>query len=189
MIDYNNINSEKVISQVNQFISSLSRESKEKIPVDMRRFFEENDTHKKENIIDWDNFNEEDLEEETKAFFTVIAKYLKEIDYIEVKPSWRDLEVEGKYKEAVYQLDLELATNFFNINNYYSDRQMVNIKYIYNIRFFGKTNNEEKLKKLEPFRALCNVFCLVHNKFENSDEYQEALKMNKYVEHELKNLL
>lgn len=190
-MDYKQLKNEKAISQVNQFIMSISKESQEKIPADLRRFFKENDTHKKEYELDFEHFDESELEEETKAFFCIISKYLKDIDYQEIKPSWKKLEIEGKNKEAIKQLDLELATNFFNISNYYSERELTKVEFIYNIRFFGRSMDIKKSNKLEPFRALCNVFCILHQKYSNTEnfDYNEALNQYKYVEHELRNLL
>ena len=51
---------------------------------------------------------------------------------------------------------------------------------------------KEKNKKLEPYKALCNVFCIVHDKYKNVEKIEdinEALNMYKYIEHELKCLM
>lgn len=191
-MEYSEIKNEKAISEINQFITSINKNSQEKIPINIRQFFEKNDTHKREHLIDFENFNPNSLEEETKAFFAIIKKYIAEVEYQNIKPDWKELEMSGRNKEAIKQLDLELATNFFNISNFYSDRKMTKIDFIYNIRFFGKSFNEEKNKKLEPYKALCNVFCIVHDKYKNVEKIEdinEALNMYKYIEHELKCLM
>ena len=184
------VNNQKVISQVNQCIKSLSKECQEKIPVSLKYFFEENDLGEEKYLLNFDTLNIDELEEETKGFLSIIGRYLKDdIVYEKISPSWINLEIEGKIKEAALQLEKELAKNFFNISNFFSDRELTDVQFIYNIRYFGRTFDEKKKEKLEPYKALCNVFCLMHEKYNVMIDYPEMLESYKIVYTELKKLM
>ena len=184
------VNNQKVISQVNQYIKSLSEECQEKIPVSLKAFFEENDLGEEKYLLNFETLNIDELEEETKGFLAIIGRYLKDdIIYEKLYPSWINLEIEGKIKEAALQLEKELAKNFFNISNLFSDRELTNVEFIYNIKYFGRTFEEKKKEKLEPYKALCNVFCLMHEKYNVMIDYPEMLESYKIVYNELKKLV
>lgn len=189
-MDHKEVNNQKVISQVNQYIKSLSKECREKIPVSLKSFFEENDLGEEKYKLNFETLNINDLEEETKGFLAIIGRYLKDdITYEKLSPSWIDLEIEGKIKDAAIQLEKELAKNFFNISNIFSDRELIDVNFIYNIKFFGRTFDEKKREKLEPYRALCNVFCLMHDKYKNTTDYSDMLESFKIVYNELNKLM
>lgn len=192
-MDFNKRPSEKVISQVNQIIEMFPRPCFEAIPDDVKKFFSENDTKKEEYKFKKGEDPKEILEEETILYVAKIMSLLKppfkpDIDYINLEPDWRDLEKQGKIKEAIEQLDLELATNFYNVNNILADRELADIKFVYNIRYYAKTTNPTAAKKLEPFLNLCNVFCILHQKFIDTQDLT-LIDTYKYVQEELKELL
>ena len=168
-------NNEKVISQVNQVINMLSRKAQDSIPKSLRDFFRDNDSHNPEYKITEKDLFDENLEEETKQFIKVISEY--EI----LEPDWKQIENKGDIKEAAIQLDRELAKNFFNINNKFSDRQMIDVKFIYEPRYFGRVDTKDKLKRLEPFRLLHKAFCLAHEKVEKDNDYESWLNILKEI--------
>jgi len=192
-MDFNKKPSEKVISQVNQIIEMLPRPCKEQIPEDFREFFKNNDTKKEEYKLRTDIDIKEQMEEETLLYVANFVKFLNppfkpDIDYITLDINWKDLEEKGKIKEAIEQLDLELATNFYNVNNILADRELADIKFVYNIRYYGKTTNARAAQKLEPFVNLCNVFCILHKKYIDTQDL-DLFDTYKYVEKELRELL
>ena len=175
-------NNEKVISQVNQVINMLSRKAQDSIPKSLRDFFRDNDSHNPEYKITEKDLFDENLEEETKQFIKVISEYFpKEIKYEILEPDWKQIENKGDIKEAAIQLDRELAKNFFNINNKFSDRQMIDVKFIYEQRFLGRVDTKDKLKRLEPFRLLHKAFCLAHEKVEKDNDYESWLNILKEI--------
>ncbi len=175
-------NNEKVISQVNQVINMLSRKAQDSIPKSLRDFFRDNDSHNPEYKITEKDLFDENLEEETKQFIKVISEYFpKEIKYEILEPDWKQIENKGDIKEAAIQLDRELAKNFFNINNKFSDRQMIDVKFIYEPRYFGRVDTKDKLKRLEPFRLLHKAFCLAHEKVEKDNDYESWLNILKEI--------
>lgn len=192
-MDFNKKPSEKVISQVNQIIEMLPRPCKEQIPQDFREFFEKNDTKKEEYKLKVGSDIRKELEEETLVYVASFMKDLEppfkpDIDYINLDTNWKELEKQGKVKEAIEQLDLELATNFYNVNNILADRELADIKFVYNIRYYGKTTNPRAAQKLEPFLNLCNVFCILHKKYIDTQDLN-LFDTYKYVEKELRELL
>lgn len=192
-MDFNKRPSEKVISQVNQIIEMLPKSCKEQIPEDFREFFEKNDTKKEEYKLKSGSDIKKELEEETLMYVASFIKDIElplksDIEYISLDTSWKGLEKQGKIKEAIEQLDLELATNFYNVNNILADRELADIKFVYNIRYYGKTTNPRVAQKLEPFVNLCNVFCILHKKFVDTQDLT-LIETYKYVEKELRELL
>lgn len=177
---------EKVISQVNQVISMLSKKSQDSIPKSLIDFFKDNDTHNYKYQITEKDLFDENLELETKQFIKIISEYFEnEIEYEKLELSWKKLEENGTIEEAAIQLDKELAINFFNINNKFSDRKMTCVKYIYEIKYFGRVDSQEKLKKLEKFRLLHKAFCIANKKVKRDNNCGAWFSMLKEIHFEL----
>ena len=68
---------EKVISQVNQVISMLSKKSQDSIPKSLIDFFKDNDTHNYKYQITEKDLFDENLELETKQFIKIISEYFE----------------------------------------------------------------------------------------------------------------
>jgi len=78
-----------------------------------------------------------------------------------------------------------LAINFFNINNKFSDRKMTCVKYIYEIKYFGREDSQQKLKKLEKFRLLHKAFCIANKKVKRDNNCGAWFSMLKEIHFEL----
>ena len=175
----------RVINEVTQIIDMLPERSINHIPADIINFFKNNakeiDKYPVNPNIDLDK---QDLDENTYNYVLLLMKFIKSFtDYIELEPKWNELD---NIEEKVKQLENELATNFFNINNILADRELEKVEYVYEFEYYGRCFNEENKRKLMPFIALCRVFNIVHKNLLQDNDYERALKNYQFVLNELK---
>lgn len=175
----------RVINEVAQIIDILPERSINQIPADIINFFRNNakeiDKYPVNPNIDLDK---QDLDENTYNYVLLLMKFVKSFtEYIELEPKWNKLET---IEERVKQLEDELASNFFNINNILADRELEKVEYVYEFEYYGRCFNEENKRKLMPFIALCRVFNIVHKNLLQDNDYEKALKNYEFLSNELK---
>ena len=175
----------RVIYEVAQIIDILPERSINQIPADIINFFRNNakeiDKYPVNPNIDLDK---QDLDENTYNYVLLLMKFVKSFtEYIELEPKWNKLET---IEERVKQLEDELASNFFNINNILADRELEKVEYVYEFEYYGRCFNEENKRKLMPFIALCRVFNIVHKNLLQDNDYEKALKNYEFLSNELK---
>lgn len=175
----------RVINEVAQIIDILPERSINQIPADIINFFRNNakeiDKYPVNPNIDLDK---QDLDENTYNYVLLLMKFVKSFtEYIELEPKWNKLET---IEERVKQLEEELASNFFNINNILADRELEKVEYVYEFEYYGRCFNEENKRKLMPFIALCRVFNIVHKNLLQDNDYEKALKNYEFLSNELK---
>lgn len=175
----------RVINEVAQIIDMLPERSINQIPADIINFFKNNakeiDKYPVNPNIDLDK---QDLDENTYNYILLLMKFVKSFtDYIELEPKWNELD---NIEEKVKQLENELATNFFYINNILADRELEKVEYVYEFEYYGRCFNEENKRKLMPFIALCRVFNIVHKNLLQDNDYEKALKNYQFILNELK---
>lgn len=175
----------RVINEVAQIIDILPERSINQIPADIINFFRNNakeiDKYPVNPNIDLDK---QDLDENTYNYVLLLMKFVKSFtEYIELEPKWNKLET---IEERVKQLEDELASNFFNINNILADRELEKVEYVYEFEYYGRCFNEENKRKLMPSIALCRVFNIVHKNLLQDNDYEKALKNYEFLSNELK---
>lgn len=175
----------RVINEVAQIIDILPERSINQIPADIINFFRNNakeiDKYPVNPNIDLDK---QDLDENTYNYVLLLMKFVKSFtEYIELEPKWNKLET---IEERVKQLEEELASNFFNINNILADRELEKVEYVYEFEYYGRCFNEENKRKLMPSIALCRVFNIVHKNLLQDNDYEKALKNYEFLSNELK---
>ncbi len=105
------------------------------------------------------------------------------VEYTTITPRWSDI----KDKEnSAKQYELEIATNLFNINNALACRKLKKVEYVYDFNCYGICNDDENYNKLKPFIALCRIFNAMHNKYFNSGNFDEIIKMCNFLENEIR---
>lgn len=183
-MEKNNL-SPRVINEVYQIIEMLPEDEKNQIPQMVIDYLKKNATRIDDFKVDKNvPIDEQDLDDNTYNYVYVLMSYIKpKLKYEEVKPCWKDLD---DIKKKVKQLEFEIETNFFNVNNNLADRKLTDIKYVLNFYYFGLTSNENKQKQLKPFIALCKIFIIVYNKLQKDNDYENALEQYKYISEQLK---
>lgn len=183
-MEKNNL-SPRVINEVYQIIEMLPEDEKNQIPQMVIDYLKKNATRIDDFKVDKNvPIDEQDLDDNTYNYVYVLMSYIKpKLKYEEVKPCWKDLD---DIKKKVKQLEIEIETNFFNVNNNLADRKLTDIKYVLNFYYFGLTSNENKQKQLKPFIALCKIFIIVYNKLQKDNDYENALEQYKYISEQLK---
>ena len=58
---------------------------------------------------------------------------------------------------------------------------MIDVKFIYEPRYFGRVDTTDKLDRLKPFRLLHQAFCLAHQKAEKDNDYESWLNILKEI--------
>lgn len=177
--------SPRVINEVYQIIEMLPEEEKKQIPQMILDYLKKNATRIEEYKVDKDiPIDEQNLDDNTYSYVYVLMNYIKlKVKYEEIKPCWKDLD---DVKEKVKQLEIEIETNFFNVNNSLADRKLTNIKYVLNFYYFGLTSDENKQRQLKPFIALCKVFIIIHDNLQKDNDYENALEQYKFISEQLK---
>lgn len=118
------------------------------------------------------NYSPESINvEDEENFFDICTDLMEKIDNI---------------KEKVSQLENEIQTNLFNVNNKLADRELADKKFVLNLYYFGLTSNKDKQNKLIPFIALCKIFIIVYNTLREDGDLSKALEQYKYISNELK---
>lgn len=176
---------QRVISEVSQIIDMLPEKSINQIPADIINFFKNNAKEIEKYPVNPNiDLDKQDLDENTYNYVLLLMKFVKNFtDYVELEPKWNELE---NIEKSVKQLENELATNFFNINNILADRELEKIEYVYEFEYYGRCFNEENKKKLMPFMALCRIFNIVHKNLLQDNDYAKALKNYEFISNELK---
>jgi len=184
-IEENKNLTQRVISEVSQIIDMLPERSINQIPADIRNFFKNNAKEiEKYPVIPNIDLDKQDLDENTYNYVLLLMKFVNSFtEYIELEPKWNELD---NIEEKVKQLEKELATNFFNINNILADRELEKVEYVYEFEYYGRCFNEENKRKLMPFIALCRVFNIVHKNLLQDNDYEKALKNYEFLSNELK---
>ncbi|MBO5477566.1 MAG: hypothetical protein J6A15_07435 [Clostridia bacterium] len=184
-IEENKNLTQRVISEVSQIIDMLPERSINQIPADIRNFFKNNAKEiEKYPVIPNIDLDKQDLDENTYNYVLLLMKFVKSFtEYIELETKWNKLET---IEERVKQLEDELASNFFNINNILADRELEKVEYVYEFEYYGRCFNEENKRKLMPFIALCRVFNIVHKNLLQDNDYEKALKNYEFLSNELK---
>lgn len=175
----------RVINEVYQIIEMLPNEDKEQIPQNIREYFKKNANEIDRYPVDKNkDIDEQNLDEYTYAYVYMLMKYISsELEYQKIEPNW---ETVTDIKEKVKQLEIEIETNFFNVNNVLADRKLEKIDSVLNLYYYGLTSDQEKLKKLQPFIALCKVFIIMHNDFLKEMDYNKTIEQYKFVSEQLK---
>lgn len=181
----NNNLSPRVINEVYQIVEMLPDEEKKQIPQIILDYLKNNATKIEEYKVEKDiPIDKQNLDDNTYNYVYVLMNYIKpRVKYEEIKPSWNELD---DIKDKVKQLEIEIETNFFNVNNSLADRKLTNIEFVLNFYYFGLISDENKQKKLAPFIALCKVFIIVHDNLQKDSDYEKAFNQYKYISEQLK---
>lgn len=184
-IEENKNLTQRVISEVSQILDMLPEKSVNQIPADIINFFKNNAKEIEKYPVNPNiDLDKQDLDENTYNYVLLLMKFVKSFtDYIELEQKWNDLET---IEERVKQLEIELATNFLNINNILADRELEKVEYVYEFEYYGRCFNEENKRKLKPFVALCRIFNIVHKNLLQDNDYEKALKNYEFISNELK---
>lgn len=181
---------EKTICEVNQFIEEvLTEEQRDKLPLEIKAYFNKNAKNKEKYEVDYSNIEtlKEKLNEKTWEYISLFREIIKsDFKYIQIEPHWEEI---SNIKEKVEQLELEIASNFYNIHNLLADRKFEKVEYIYDFKLYGLTFDEEKAEKLFPVKLLLRVFILAGEKLKKEEKYDELYEKYIYVANEIKKLL
>lgn len=177
--------STRVINEVAQIIDGLSLESKKQIPESILNFYmngaKEKDKYKVDKDIPIDKQN---LDKETYNHVAMILSYIKrQYIYAEINPSWTTY---TKKNEQIEKLEEEISLNLYNINNILTDRRLAKVEYVLDYEYYGRCFNEENIKKLKPFVALCKIFSIVHKEYVSKNDEDKTLQMYIFITEELK---
>lgn len=175
----------RVINEVYQIIEMLPENEKQYIPRRFIDFFKNNAKDiDKYPVIKGKAIDEQDLDENTYTYVYMLLSYIKpELEYEILEPNWEKID---NIKEKVSQLENEIQTNLFNVNNKLADRELADKKFVLNLYYFGLTSDKDKQNKLIPFIALCKIFNIVYNTLREDEDLSKALEQYKYISNELK---
>lgn len=177
--------SKRVINEVAQILQGFSTKSKEQIPPDLFNFFLSNANEKEKYPVDINiPIDKQDLDKDTYKYVALLLNFVKPtIEYVNLEPKWSNLK---EKKEIIQQIEKEIATNLFNINNILADRKLEKIEYVYDFIYYGRCFNEENIKKLKPFVALCRIFNIVHKEYQEKRDEDKTLQMYIFITEEIK---
>lgn len=177
--------SKRVINEVAQIIEGFSERSREQIPSDIVNFFLSNAKEKDNYPVNINiPIDKQNLDNDTFNYVALLLQYIKpKIEYVHLKPNWTSIQDKA---EKVLQLEKEIQINLFNINNSLADRELEKVEYVLDFKYYGRCFNEDNIKKLKPFVALCRIYNIVHREYEEDNNYEKALQMYIFISEEIK---
>lgn len=176
----------RVASEVSQIIDMFSQRSISMMPHEVINFFKKKGTEIEKYPVDKNiPLDKQNLDSLTYDCVLMLLEYVKPlIEYKELEPNWKSFQ---NPDDSIKQYELEIATNLFNIRNIISHRHLAKIDYVYDFKAYSSNLTEDEFKKFQPYIALCRIFNVMHNKYENEKNYTEAVKIYYFIEQELKN--
>lgn len=177
--------SARVINEVAQIIEGLSLKSKMQIPESLLNFYIERANEKEKYKVDKDiPIDKQDLDKDTYVHVAMLLSYIKkEYEYVEINPSWTIYDI---VDEKIKKLEEEISLNLYNINNILADRELTKVEYVLDFEYYGRCFNEDNIKRLKPFVALCRIFSIVHKEYIKNGNQEKTLQMYIFITEELK---